>query len=362
MIIAVDGNEANVKELVGVSVYTYQHLKYMSEIASNEQQFKIYLRNPPLDFLPKENNYYKYVVVKGPFLWSQIFLPMALYLDSAFDVFFAPAHYIPRYCPRPVVVTIHDLSYFYYPDEFLKKDLYKLTNWTEKAVDRASKIIAVSKNTKKDILKYYHPDESKIEVIYNGYERKATKTTQPMMIKKPFILYNGTIQPRKNIITLVDAFSKFQINYPDFNLILAGKKGWLYEETLEHIKKLGLSDKVSAPGYIPDEELNYLYKNAFCFVMPSLYEGFGIPVLEAMSHQCPVVSSFASSLPEIGGEACLYFDPKSSENLYDKLVELKENPSLRKSLVQKGKERIKMFSWKNCTRATLDLLASIKNG
>ncbi len=362
MIIAVDGNEANVREPVGVSVYTSQLLLYFSKAANAKQRFIVFLKNKPLELLPKEGEYYKYEVVKGPFLWSQIFLPLRLMRWPNFDVFFAPAHYLPRFCPVPTVVTIHDLSYFYYPNEFLKKDLYKLTRWTKSAVEKAYKIIAVSKNTKKDILKQYGVAEEKVQVIYNGFQKRTFDRPRTMnyeLQSKSYILFTGTIQPRKNIITLIDAFKKFQLIYPEYKLVLSGKKGWLYEQTLAAIKSSGVNDKIVLTGYVSDDELIYLYKHAFCFVTPSLYEGFGIPILEAMSYNCPVISSFASSLPEIGDDACLYFDPKSPQELCDKMIELKKNPFLVKSLVKKGIARIRDFSWEKCAKETLSVITNI---
>src|SRR3989344_7936592 len=182
MIIGIDGNEANVSEKVGVSIYTLKLLEYFEKKATINQQFVVFLKNKPNIDLPPENEFYKYAVIRGNLLWSQTFLPLELYkrkaLGQKIQVFFSPAHYIPRFCPIPTVVTIHDLSYFYYPDEFLKKDLYQLKNWTKYSVEKARKIIAVSNTTKKDLIKFYNLPEEKIEVIYNGYEKSGARTSE----------------------------------------------------------------------------------------------------------------------------------------------------------------------------------------
>lgn len=365
MIIGVDGNEANVTEKVGVSVYTLRLLEHFAKTAHKNVSFVIFLKHQPNGDLPKQNEYFNYRVVSGSVLWSQVFLPIELYTRNTFgekiDIFFSPAHYIPRFSPVPLIVTIHDLSYFYFPDEFLKKDLYQLTNWTKYAVEKAKRVISVSNTTKKDIIKFYQSPEEKIEVIYNGYERKNSKLANfaPRKLNnKEYILYVGTLQPRKNIETLFSAFKKFSDLNPRFKLIIAGKKGWLYERIFEKAKNLQLDKKIKFVGYVSDENLTTLYKNAFCFVLPSLYEGFGIPILEAMSFSCPVISSFASSLPEVGADACLYFDPKSADDLLDKLIELKENKNMRAELIQKGKKRIQMFSWRTCAEKTLKVITS----
>ncbi|GAB4218986.1 MAG: glycosyltransferase family 1 protein [Candidatus Microgenomates bacterium] len=361
MIIGIDGNEANVEKKVGVSTYTFNLLYYFKKKANKNLQFKIYLRNNPLN-LPDESKYFQYKIIKSNFLWSQIFLPIELYKNKEIDVFFSPAHYLPRFCPVPSVVTIHDLSYLYYPQDFLKKDLFQLKYWTNYSIKQAKKIIAVSKTTKKDIIKNNHLPENKVEVVYNGFE-KNIKYDKSIDVKfeaanNPFILYVGTLQPRKNIQTLIKAFEKLKKIYPEFKLIIAGKKGWLYEKIFQLVQNLGLENDVYFTDYVSDLQLMFLYKNAFCFVMPSFYEGFGIPVLEAMSYNCPVISSFSSSLPEIAGEAALYFDPKNEYDLVEKLKLLKENKQLKNELIKKGQKRINEFSWQKCADETLKVIQS----
>lgn len=367
MIIGVDGNEANVNEKVGVSVYALNILEYFQKKANKNLQFVIYLRKNPYPDLPPENEYFRYKIVKGGFLWSQFFLPLNLYFGRKIDVFFSPAHYSPRVSPVPTIVTVHDLSYFNYPDEFLKKDLYQLKNWTKYSVEKAKKVIAVSITTKKDIVKHYNIPEEKITVIYNGYEKQNQKSKiknqnyiSKFKIKSPYILYVGTLQPRKNITTLIKAFQKFLGINPEFKLLIVGKKGWLFNEIFQQVRDLKVEKSVKFLGFIPEKDLINLYKNAFCFVMPSFYEGFGIPILEAMNFNTPVISSFASSLPEVGSEACLYFDPNSADALFDKLIELKNNDTLRQELIKKGRERIKLFSWQKCATETLEILRNTK--
>ncbi len=359
MVIGIDGNEANVDEKVGVSVYAANLLYYWWRKANPKLRFKIFLKKKPLNNLPKANEHFFYEVVLGERLWSQIFLPARLNLKRDIDVFFTPAHYAPRLCPVPVVVTIHDLSYFYYPEEFLKKDLYKLESWTKYSVQKANKVIAVSQNTKKDLSKFYQVPDSKVRVIYNGYEKLLQNSrVKNQIVTGPYILYVGTLQPRKNVSLLIRAFNKFRQNNSNFRLAVVGRKGWLYQEIFDQVKQLELEKEVIFTDYITDAQLVELYRNAFCFVLPSLYEGFGIPILEAMNYGCPVISSNVSSLPEIGGNACLYFNPKNEKELLKKLVDLKESETLRNSLIKKGKEQIKKFSWQKCADETLEVIKS----
>ncbi|QQS43807.1 glycosyltransferase family 4 protein [Candidatus Roizmanbacteria bacterium] len=364
MIIGVDGNEANVEHKVGVSVYTLELLKYFAKHADKTTQFKIFLRNEPNDMMPDEGPYFSYEIVPGQMLWSQIFLPYHLRFKTRIDIFFAPAHYSPRFLSVPLVLTVHDLSYFMYPNEFLKKDLYKLTNWTKYSIDHAKTIIAVSKTTKKDILKWYKLKDRDVRVIYNGFRKRKQKKTDVNILKeyelqkKKYILYVGTLQPRKNIQTLIQAYAAFRKDHPDFKLVLAGKKGWLFDAIFREVQSHNLEEDVIFTGYTSDDGLIDLYNNAFCFVLPSFYEGFGIPILEAMSHNIPVISSHASSLPEIGSEACLYFDPHSADDLHEKLDEIYNDKNLYQNLITAGNARVTEFSWSKCAEETLQ---AIKN-
>jgi glycosyltransferase involved in cell wall biosynthesis len=360
MLIAIDGNEANVKQRVGVSMYTYELLKYFSTWANKETRFTVILRNIPQSDMPRENEYFKYHVVPGVVLWRDLFLPIHLMLTKEKpDVFFSPAHYAPRFTTVPLVVTIHDVSYLYYPNEFLKKDLYKLKNWTQQAMIQAKKIIAVSEFTKKDIVKNYAINPEKIIAIHNGFNtyQQSEKTKQEN--KDPYILYVGTLQPRKNIETLIHGFNEIIKEKNNLKLVLVGKKGWMYESLFALVKKLDLEDKIDLKGYVTNEELEKLYNNATLFIMPSLYEGFGIPILEAMSHGVPVLAATGSSLVEIGGDACAYFNPHDTMELKRKILEMIHKPELTENLGRKGLERIKKFSWEKCARETLGVLQSI---
>ncbi len=365
MIIGVDGNEANVEQKVGVSVYTLNLLRYFHSKATPDLRFIVYLKYTSSDVLPKQSPYFTYKVIHGPMFWSQLFLPIHLWfyklMGGKLDVFFSPAHYIPRLSPFKTVVTIHDLSYLYFPDEFLKKDLYQLRNWTKYALKNAQHIIAVSKTTKKDIIKECSVPDGKISVIHNGYEICTGRSQPAPTISFPYFLSVGTIQPRKNLSTLIKAFSQFHVKHPSFKLIIAGKKGWLYEDIFQQVVKMKMDKAVTFLGYVSDGKKINLFNNATAFILPSLYEGFGIPLLEAMSYGCPVISSNSSSLPEVGGSACLYFDPRNTTELVEKMELIISNKSLVNDLVAKGREQIKSFSWEEAGKKTLNVLVTIAN-
>lgn len=380
-LILIDGNEANVDQAVGVSVYTLSLLMQFKKYASHDVRFLVYLRQAPKLHLPRENQYYRYKTVWGPFMWLRFFLPIQLRIDYGwqklrqflrfphirFHVFFAPAHYSPAWLPKEckLVVTIHDLAYEFFQDEFLKKDLYKLHHWTINSVVRASSIIAVSANTRKDIVHVYNVPNEIIHTIPNGFNAVKVSTPKQTMlihgndyklIPYKYVLYVGTLQPRKNITTLIYAFALFHKENPDYKLIIAGKKGWLYDDIFSLTRKLKLEHAVHIVGYVTEQEKYHLYNKAFCFVMPSLYEGFGLPVLEAFSASCPVICSNTSSLPEVGGNAALYFDPKNATSLLQQLRNLEKDLKVRNECIEKGEAQTHKFAWEYSGEATLQVL------
>src|SRR3989344_49751 len=358
MRIGVDGNEANVENKVGSSIYTFELLSYFKSVSSKDTSFIIYLRQLPNQHLPKEDKYFQYRVVKGPFYWSQIFLPLNLLLNRDINVFFSPAHYVPRFSPVPTVVTIHDLGYIYYPNEYLRKDLYKLNNWTQHAAASSCKVITVSQNTADDVIKFLKIDRSKIKVVYNGFRTSLgeNNSSLPKNMSKPFILFVGTLQPRKNVARLLQAFSIFKKKNPKYHLVIAGKKGWMFEKIFEKVKELELEDSVIFTGFVDDNVLGTMYKNASLFVLPGLYEGFGLPVLEAMHLGCPVATSNTGALPEIAGPAAKYFDPSNTGEMAQVMNQIVNNAKIKQDLVKKGRSQVKKFSWEKCGQNTLDII------
>ncbi len=358
MKIGIDGNEANVEKRVGIGEYAYELLKEFKQFSSPNLQFTIYLKSSPLNDLPKEDQNWKYRIVRPKKLWTQIGLPLDLFLHwPRPDVFFSPSHYAPRLSPVPTAISIMDLSYTHFPGLFRKKDLYQLVNWTKYSAKNARKIFTISLASKNDIIKEYKLRSDKIVVTYPGIKQISSNKYQVTSMDKPFILFVGTLQPRKNIVRLIEAFSKLKDKR--IKLVIVGKKGWLYEDILEAPLKFNVKERVQFMDFVKDEDMPSLYKNALCFVLPSLYEGFGLPVLEAMKYGCPVVISNVSSLPEAGGDAALYVDPKNVDDIGSKLEKVITDSNLRSEMVKKGYEQVKKFSWEKTAKETLKILESI---
>lgn len=359
MNIAIDANEANVEQRVGVSVYTLELLLHFHREASSHKRFVIYLKNKPLPHMPAETEYFRYHVLSPRMMWLNLALPVHFALKKPdIDVYFAPAHYAPWYCPYPLVTTIHDLAYEYFPNEFLTKDLYTLRKWTRASVTRATRIVAVSNNTKKDLTSLYKVSPSTIRVVHNGFtlnnhEHESAPTASS---QAQYLLYVGTLQPRKNVARLISAFSIILKKHPTLTLKIVGKKGWMYEEILATARRLDIEHAVEFTGYVSEDEKRLLYEGALAFVMPSLYEGFCIPVLEAMSAGCPVACANTSCLPEVAGDACIFFDPLDTTDIARAIGTLVENPQIRKVQIAKGVKNVAKFSWKQSAEETLQIL------
>jgi len=393
MLIGIDGNEANVEKRVGIGEYAFELLRQFSSSKFKVQsaKFIVYLKEKPRGDLPKEREGWKYRVIGPRKFWTQFALPFNLYISKPRpDVFFSPTHYAPRFSPIPTVISIMDLSYIHFPEMFKKSDLYQLENWTAYSVRNAKRVLTISQSSKGDIIRVYKVEPDKVMVTYPGikseirnpksetnskYKIQMTKLLREKYgIEGEYILFVGTLQPRKNIVRLIEAFSLVchpelvsgsqskrdsDLRQNDTELIIVGKKGWLYEEILEAPKKFGVEDRVKFLDFVPDDDLPVFYKNALCFVLPSLYEGFGLPVLEAMQYGCPVITSNVSSLPEAGGDAALYIDPLDVDDIAKNLEFIIHNSELREKLRKKGYEQVKKFSWEKTAKETLKVLEEV---
>lgn len=291
-------------------------------------------------------------------LWNQLHLVNIEIFTGGLDLFHTSDWLEPpSLCPK--VTTIHDLSVFKYPEAFTPKgghnivvNMRKKLEWVKK---ESARIIAVSKSTKKDIIEILGIPEEKVRVIYEAAPAEFKKATPGLIkqvikkfkIKKDFLLAVGTLEPRKNLKRVVQAYRSFK-NSKDWQLVLVGRIGWG--------ESLKAGPGIILTGCVPHQELVALYSSAGCLVYPSLYEGFGQPILEAMNRGCPVVTSNVSSMPEVAGEAAVLVDPLSVKNISEGIKQALEN---RDELVKKGYQQVKKFSWEKCARETLKVYEEV---
>src|SRR3990167_6327176 len=331
MIIGFDGSRAFSKKRTGTENYSYQLLKSLSTI-DKKNQYIVYLR-PGVEVGESWSENLTFKVLKWPRLWTQVGLAIQTFTDKL-DVLFIPSHTLPI-IHKPglkTVVTVHDLGAEYLPKMHqLKQQLY-LKYITKYQLTSATKLIAVSKATMKDLVEKVGVDEKKISVVYEGYDKELfdivsskgrSSSGRSLM---PFFLFVGTVQPRKNLARLIQAFSLFVDRYSlgsdekrktknEFNLAIVGSKGWDSDRIYELPKKLGIEGRVKFLGYVPDEKMPALYSNALALVFPSLFEGFGLPILEAQASGCPVITSNISSMPEVAGKGALLVNPYNVDEI-----------------------------------------------
>lgn len=362
--IGIDINEANVKNRVGTGQYTYNILRYFEQ--HKEIEFHLYHRDPLSPELPPEREGWRYHQVGPSRGWIRFGLPLYLLTHPKNDIFWSPAHYMPIYTGGKGVVTIHDLAYEYFPKFFLPSDLYKLKNWSRQAVKQADKVIAVSEATKRDLLALYDLADDKVEVVHNGYDSDIFNVSSPakqsllanFKLKAfDYLLFLGTIQPRKNAIKLVQAFHLLKEQGYSGKLVLAGGIGWMADETLSVIKNSKVSKDIIMTGYVSDETRKALYTYADVYVLPSLYEGFGVPAIEAMACGAPVAVANNSSLPEVVGEAGVLFNASDPADIESAVMKLKQD---RAGWSKKSLKRAKSFSWEKCAEGTLKVLIASK--
>jgi glycosyltransferase involved in cell wall biosynthesis len=348
---------------VGSGEFCYQLLVNFKRI-DYKNEYQIFLPTKPSLDLPPENDRWKYKVHIAKRMWTLVGLSKIL-RNEKIDVFFSPTHYLPLSCTRNSVIAIFDLSYLRFPKMYNKKDLVKLKVWGGISVRKAKRIVTISESSRNDIIEAYGVKPEKVRVVYPGIKptlpsrMSLEDMNEAFGIKGKYILFVGTLQPRKNIAKLIEAFS--DLNDKEMSLVIVGKKGWQYDQIMGAPKKFGVEERVKFLEKVSDEDLPSLYKHAEFFILPSLYEGFGLPVLEAMSYGCPVITSNISSLPEAGGDAALYVDPKDVKDITEKMNRLLEDDKLRRELSEKGKEQIKKFSWEKSAKEVLAVLEEAAN-
>lgn len=359
MLIGIDANEANISRRVGVNYYAFNLLHALWQVKT-DHQFIIYLKHPPAPDLPPARSNWTYRVIPFPKLWTQTRLPFDLYFHPPRpDVFFSMTHYAPRFCPVPSVISVMDLGFMIYPAQFTSRDLNQLKSWTTYSVRQAKKIIAISENTKKDIVRFYQVNPDNITVTYLAHDRqlfkpaKDARVPEKYGIRRPYILFLSSLKPGKNVEGLIRAFS-----FPGFKkyqLVIAGKKAWMYETIFALVKKLDLADRVVFTGYVPVADSPVLMSMAEVFVLPSFYEGFALPALEAMACGTAVVVSKVANLPEVVGDAVIYVDPKDPESI---AAGIQTALHTRQVLIGKGLVQAKKFDWAVTARQTLSVLES----
>ncbi|KKP80342.1 MAG: hypothetical protein A2271_04680 [Candidatus Moranbacteria bacterium RIFOXYA12_FULL_35_19] len=372
-------------EAIGVGHYTYQLIRHLLEIDKEneyvlffdfrvrEKDIKKFARpNVKIKFYPF-SDYKKYL----PGAYNEI-LGTATLMKENLDVIHStsPMSRIPMGYLGKTIVTVHDLAVYKVPEVFPKLKRTKIKAKTSLMIGKADKIIAVSNSTKKDIENIFKYDSEKIKVINVGFDKRLFEESKlarekvlekyGIPLDKKYILFLGTIEPIKNITRLLEAFKIFKEKCQktkgkcEHKLILAGKNGWLSQEYKQIVKDLGLIKDVIFTGYVVGDELVPLFKNADFFVMPSLYEGFGMTVLEAFATGTPAIVSNVSSIPEVAGDGAYQINPINTESIAEAMIKFAMDENLKNEFREKGKKQVEKFNWEKCAKETLEVYKSFQ--
>jgi glycosyltransferase involved in cell wall biosynthesis len=384
VLIGVDASRAAVAQRTGTETYSL-HLIHALIGLGSDHRFRLYANGALPARLFREAGDARSPTLGGgasarvevrsipfPRMWTHVRLSVEIAAHPP-DLLFVPAHVLPLIHGRRSVVTVHDLGFRVYPDAHPARDRRYLAWSTAWNARRSTAVVADSRATRSDLIRAYGVAESKVHVVYLGRDESLAPVRDPRVLEAArvrygigprYLLYVGTLQPRKNLGRAVEAYARLAAApaMHGVQLVLAGKRGWLYAELFAQVERLGLEGKVLFPGYVEEADLAALYSGALGYVYPSLYEGFGIPVLEAQACGVPIMTSNNSSLPEVAGDAALLVDPTDVDAIADAMLRLATDEALRAALVERGFANVKRFSWEKCAQETLAVLEAVAEG
>lgn len=349
---------------VGAGNYILNLVKFLAEADQND--YIIFAKHQDVALFQAMHNHRSIVPSAsasrvGRILWEQVILPMEI-RRWRIDVFHSPHYTMPIIAKCKSVVTFHDMTFFLYPHmhQAYKRLFFKLA--IQLSARRANAIIADSESSRQDVINILNVDPHRVFTVPLGVAPHFRPIDQPAALARirqkyrlpeQMILYVGVLEPRKNLPTLIRAFKSLVERGSAYKLVIAGRKGWMYDGLFRTINKLDLVNRVIFTGYVPEEELPLIYHAADLVVYPSVYEGFGLPVLEAMACGVPVITSNVSSMPEIVGNAGILVNPYRPEELAEAMYQILENADRRQHYAQQGLARAKDFSWARTARETL---------
>lgn len=365
MIIGVDGRIMQ-SQKAGMGYYLSM---VIAALLKNDQQNKYKILGDDLGLEAK--NLYSYSLIGKKrklvnFLWKNLSWPKFENIIGGCDLGFFPNFVILPTDLKKTIVMIPDLSFLYYPEVIEPKNLLYLKKFVPPTCESAAAIITISQNTKNDLIKHFGVAADKIYVtplaadpIFSPHINRRGSIRDKYYFKKKYILFVGTLEPRKNIEILVRAYQESKLVREKFDLVLAGARGWMDDHLQALLAQDDLMSDIKILGYVPQGDLPWLYSQASLFAFPSLYEGFGLPVIEAMNMGVPVICSNASSLPEVGGDAVEYFNPFDAEELKEKLNLVLFDKGKKEQMKEAGMKQARNFSWEKTAFETINVFKKV---
>jgi glycosyltransferase involved in cell wall biosynthesis len=355
----------------GIRNYIYQLIRHLPG-ASDEFSYKVFTGLHRAALPPGVDVVRTRWRTENPtirILWEQMVQPLALRRLSP-DLYHALAFAGPIFGHGRMVVTVYDVSFRRYPEAFNPLKRFYLSLMTGVTLRNSKMAIAISRSTKEDIVRFWDIPEEKVAVAYGGVsgefhplpDEQVEAFRRKWGLPKEYLLYLGTLEPRKNLVRLVRAYARaYRIDSSLPPLVIAGARGWYYQDIFETVHELYMDSRVIFPGFIPDEDLPLWYNAAGMFIYPSLFEGFGLPVLEAMACGTPVIASNTSSIPEVVGEAGILIPPEEEANIAEAILSLWKDRDLRSELSRRGMAQAALFSWDKTAKATVEVYRKVLN-
>lgn len=365
MRIAIDASPAGKEPRTGTELYALSVILALAELDTLHEYTLFLSSELPPEFVDLPPNF-RAQRIPQRWLWAQTRLALELRRHRP-DVFFTPANVIPFLHPPRCVTTVHDVAFHFFPECYSVLVRWYLETTTRFALRRALKVITVSRSTKEDLVQIYGADPSRIEVIHSGIPGQwegghapdeISATLNRYGIVRPYLLFLGRLEEKKNVARIVQAFSKLKRRGISHQLVLGGTPGVGFPRIKHLIESSPFAEDIILTGYV-GEEKEQLYAGADVFVFPSLYEGFGFPILEAAMHGTAVVTSRTSSLPEVAGQAALLVDPFDVDEIAEAILKLIRDQKLRDRLVEQGYARLRDFDWRTTAAQVLAVLEEV---
>ncbi|MEI8060878.1 MAG: glycosyltransferase family 1 protein [Candidatus Berkelbacteria bacterium] len=364
MIIGIDASRAVKKQRTGTENYSRNLIFELAQI-DGKNQYTLYVGsdyNGCFDNFPKN---FSVKIIPNKKYWTQVGLSLEMVKKKP-DVLFVPSHMLPTISGKISVITIHDLAWRYFPEVYSKNEIKTQDFSIRRAITKKARIIVYSKSTESDLKKFYPRSAKLIKFVPMGFnfEQSEAKLSIELQNKigEKYILFVGRLESKKNIINLIKAYTMLRSEREvKEKLVLVGSPGFGYEEIRKEISGSKFAEDIIETGFVSDADRNALYGGATLFAFPSLFEGFGFPILEAFAAEIPVVTSRFSSMPEVAGSGAILVNPKKPFEIAAAMSQILNKPELSRKLVRAGQKELLKYSWDNCARTTLKVLTGSQN-
>lgn len=364
MKIGIDASRFNLKSGTGVELYSVKIIQAFIDHFKHDTEHTLILYSPRKLMLYKTQRI-QHRVIPMKRLWTKVRLSMEMLFHKP-DVLFVPSHVLPHFAPKKSVIMIHDVAFMHQKKVYSKFQYWYLKKTTRYAVRKASDILVPSDATKRDLKHFFKCPEKKIHVIPHGFDFKPKSlgvefegevlNNMNLQRRDNYMLFVGRLEAKKNINRIIDAFMGFSEKFPTWKLVLAGMRGVGFNKILKKAIKKDIFKNVIMPGYVTENEKHVLLKYCNAFIFPSLYEGFGFPILEAFAYKKPVITARSTSIPEVAGEAVIYVDALSTSSIRQGMEKLITNPKLKEETLRRQPGQLSKFKWEDAAAKTIEVV------